>query len=57
MCKLKSSIEENKVKEFEEHCKEQITQIDLYIKVLLITLLAMLSYVYRNCAKTTTWTF
>ncbi len=34
ICKLKAAIEENKVKEFEEQCKEQITQIDTYIKVI-----------------------
>ena len=49
---LRSAIENNSLKQFEEQCKDQIVQIDTYIKV---TIQSWLIIPLRNCARTTTW--
>ena len=51
--KLKSAIEESKLPQFETECNENITQIDTYIKVTLNDSWL----IFRNCVKTTTWSF
>jgi len=49
---LRNAIENNSLKHFEEQCKDQIVQIDTYIKV---TIHSWLIIFLRNCARTTTW--
>jgi hypothetical protein len=50
---LRNAIENNSLKQFEEQCKDQIVQIDTYIKV---TIPSCLIIFLRNFARTTTWT-